>query len=438
MAATNGAIQDDGNGGWLFQPASDYNGQVALSYQVSDSAGGTVDNVTRTFNLAAVNDAPTGSPAGVLANGEEDVAYTILQYDLLTGFSDVDGDTLSVTGLAAGSGGVLSAPATGDKGVYWTFTPNKDFNGSVSLTYGVTDGKGGNIAGVDRSFYLDPVNDMPQAGDDSGTVYEDATVTVTFADLLANDIDVDGSSRTIVGIDTAGTVGNVVLDTVNKTITYSANADEFDLLVNGNTTMDGFKYILQGSSGLQTSATVQISVLGVSDGNLNLVGTVQPETINGTAGEDRIKGNNGNDVLNGLDGADDLYGENGDDVLNGGDSIDNLFGGAGNDSLDGGNGNDWLAGEKGGDILTGGLGKDIFLFAKAGGNDVITDFANGIDKIQIAADTGIVTYSQLKITGGISADGIAYSVINMGSGGQVTLTGVQTSLLDSTDFIFPA
>lgn len=435
LMATSGILQATSADSWNFIPALDYNGPVTLTYQVSDGAGGVVDNVTRTLNLAPVNDAPIGSPAGSLANGEEDKTYTIYQSDLIMGFSDVDGDTLSVTGLSINAGTLNTYNSvTGS----WTFTPSKDFNGVVNLNYGITDGKGGIIAGIDRSFILDPVNDVPVPGDDTRSLNEDATLVMSFANLLANDTDTDGAAATIIAIDKTGTAGSVVIDVTSKTITYTADADEFDLLATGNVTADSFKYTLQGSSGETSIANVILNITGINDGNSNLSGTVQSDTLNGTSGEDRIKGNNGNDMLNGLNGADDLYGENGDDILYGGDSIDNLFGGNGNDRLEGGNGNDWLIGEKGDDVLTGDDGADIFLFAKAGGNDIITDFTNGADKIQIASDTGITKYSQLKFTDGVNANGVTYSIVTMGNGGQVTLTGVLATALDTTDFIFPA
>ena len=289
--------------------------------------------MTRTFNLAPVNDAPSGSPAGVLANGEEDKVFTIYQHDLLMGFSDVDGDTLNVTGLSINHGtlGAFNSSTSS-----WTFTPTKDFNGTVNLSYGITDGKSGNISGIDRSFVLDPVNDVPVPGDDVRGLNEDAMLVMSFADLLANDEDADGSAATIISIDKTGTAGSVAIDIVNKIITYTADADEFDLLATGNVTADSFKYTLQGSSGETSVANVILSITGVNDGNSNLSGTPQSDILNGTAGEDRIKGNNANDALNGGDGADDLFGENGDDILNGGNSIDNLLGGNGNDRLDGG------------------------------------------------------------------------------------------------------
>jgi hypothetical protein len=39
-----------------------------------------------------------------LASGTEDTAYTIKAADLLNGFSDIDGDTLSVINLSSSSG----------------------------------------------------------------------------------------------------------------------------------------------------------------------------------------------------------------------------------------------------------------------------------------------------------------------------------------------
>ena len=60
-----------------------------------------------------------------------------------------------------------------------------------------------------------------------------------------------------------------------------------------------------------------------------------------------------------------------------------LTGSTGADSIVGGNGNDTLNGSKGNDTLTGGKGNDIFVYAKGDGNDVITDYTAGKDKIKI-------------------------------------------------------
>lgn len=81
-----------------------------------------------------------------------------------------------------------------------------------------------------------------------------------------------------------------------------------------------------------------------------ITGTSNSETLNGTAGDDVIKGLGGRDTLKG----------------NGG-----------NDTLNGGTGND---------TLSGGTGTDKFVFTElAAGNDRITDFVSGTDKIDFTA-----------------------------------------------------
>jgi hypothetical protein len=65
---------------------------------------------------------------------------------------------------------------------------------------------------------------------------------------------------------------------------------------------------------------------------------------------------------------------------------DLLTGGAGNNTLYGTVNGDLLFGGAGNDILTGGLGQDLFRFVNASqGNDTITDFAAGVDKLQLVS-----------------------------------------------------
>jgi Ca2+-binding RTX toxin-like protein len=82
-------------------------------------------------------------------------------------------------------------------------------------------------------------------------------------------------------------------------------------------------------------------------------------------------------------------------TLNGGEGSDTLKGGAFADNLLGGNGNDQINGGRGNDQLTGGAGADTFVFGPqtgsnlvfgarnnyGPGNDVITDFTVGTDKL---------------------------------------------------------
>ncbi|MGR3759602.1 calcium-binding protein [Roseobacteraceae bacterium NS-SX3] len=116
------------------------------------------------------------------------------------------------------------------------------------------------------------------------------------------------------------------------------------------------------------------------------------DRIAGGAGDDRAFGNTGNDAISGGRGRDLLSGGGGHDTLAGGEGADRLLGGrgsdllvggSGNDDLFGGEGRDTLLGHQGDDLLTGGAGRDVFLFHRNHGNDTISDFELGIDRIEI-------------------------------------------------------
>lgn len=160
------------------------------------------------------------------------------------------------------------------------------------------------------------------------------------------------------------------------------------------------------------------------DGRSRMWGDAGNDTILGGTGQDVIRGGTGDDLLQGGAGEDRLFGEAGADTLDGGDGNDRLVGGrdadlllggagsdtleggGGRDSLDGGAGDDILIGGAGTDTLTGGAGADIFVFAGGGfGNDRVTDFEVGIDKIQI--------------TGGFGQTDIAFDQV--GPGARMTL-----------------
>ncbi len=81
----------------------------------------------------------------------------------------------------------------------------------------------------------------------------------------------------------------------------------------------------------------------------------------------------------------------GNDTLFGNAADNRLVSGDGNDSINGGAGNDTLIGGLGTDTLTGGAGADLFQFLSNAdssvgvGRDLITDFEQGSDKIDLSA-----------------------------------------------------
>jgi Ca2+-binding RTX toxin-like protein len=100
-------------------------------------------------------------------------------------------------------------------------------------------------------------------------------------------------------------------------------------------------------------------------------------------GADRAFGGNGNDTLSGNGGGDVLAGGNGKDWMYGGDGRDSLNGQVGADRLSGGAASDRLVGGLGNDVLAGGAGADTFRFTSNDGNDVIRDFQDDVDTIDI-------------------------------------------------------
>lgn len=116
--------------------------------------------------------------------------------------------------------------------------------------------------------------------------------------------------------------------------------------------------------------------------------------------------------VDGLDGNDTMWGAGGDDTFSGGEGDDRLHGGAGNDILDGNAGDDFIRGGSGDDTLTGGEGADTFSFDSDDGNDIITDFTVGEDRIMLdgvvpgswsisydpETETSIITHGDATIT----------------------------------------
>ena len=129
-------------------------------------------------------------------------------------------------------------------------------------------------------------------------------------------------------------------------------------------------------------------------GNDWLFGGGGADTLRGGADADRLYGQNGNDILQGEDGSDRLKGNNGNDRLYGGAGNDALYGGAHQDRLYGNDGDDWLLGGTGNDLLDGGAGSDrlwgqagtdTFRYQTSGGTDVIKDFEDDTDTLDLSA-----------------------------------------------------
>ncbi len=185
------------------------------------------------------------------------------------------------------------------------------------------------------------------------------TVIINAADVLAGDP----------GITTlAGDPNKLELEDLDASSVYSvANFSVGVTLVHS-----GYQMILYGVPWHSRADTfVELAE------HLRIVGNEEADPP--TPDPDTVAGNPWNEWLKGTGEADRLDALAGDDVVRG-------YGG--DDTLVGGTGDDTLRGEAGDDQLTGGEGADIFRIrsGKWGqGDDVITDFELGTDKIALVA-----------------------------------------------------
>jgi Ca2+-binding RTX toxin-like protein len=142
-------------------------------------------------------------------------------------------------------------------------------------------------------------------------------------------------------------------------------------------------------------------------------------------GVERVSGFTGNDTIDasGAQVAIILDGGAGNDLLIGGGGNDSLFGGAGNDRLIGGGGNDYLAG---------GAGADMFVFSSGFGRDVIADFVQGDDRIELRFHDSMAAFGALSI----HQEQNNAVITAQGTRDTIVLLDVMASALTADDFIF--
>ncbi len=256
-----------------------------------------------------INQAPEGSAIEQLPNAVQAVDYIISDSSLLSGFTDPEGNTLSVINLTADQGGTISQNLDST----WTFVLNSDYVGPVELSYQVSDGLGGVINAsqmlvVDAS--LIPIVNHSPIGTLSivGSAIDGAVLSLvnTLADVdqipltgpcamvyqwYSNNQEIVGANQSAYEIKTAD---------IGKTITVSASYTDL-----GNT----------AESVLSQATNAVIA-------GLNLVGTSSANTLNGSEGSDKIDGLAGNDTINGAGGNDLITGGVGNDTMNGGSGSD--------------------------------------------------------------------------------------------------------------------
>ncbi|MEL6565490.1 MAG: Ig-like domain-containing protein, partial [Pseudomonadota bacterium] len=262
---SNGAVAFD-DGAYVYTPDADFNGTDSFTYTIDDGNGGT-DTATVTVTVNAVNDPPVAEDdSGTGFETDENTTFTTAS--VLLNDTDVDGDSLTVTGIDVSS--TLGSVTDNGDGTF-DYNPNGLFEllgAGESITdafgYTISDGNGGQDTAI-VTITITGVNDVPVAEDDVGIDFTtDADTMFTTGSVLLNDTDVDlNDVLSVTGIDTTGTIGTVT-DNGDGTFDYDPN-DLFEGLGVGETATDTFSYTISDGNGGSDTATVSITVNGVND-----------------------------------------------------------------------------------------------------------------------------------------------------------------------------
>ncbi|EJA7359468.1 tandem-95 repeat protein [Vibrio alginolyticus] len=221
-SGADGVFQDNGDGTYTFSPNENFNGEVSLDVVVVDEDGAT-DSTTAGITVLEVNDPPIAGATSYSVN--EDEVITISSEQLLANASDVEGEVAIDSVSYSGSDGIFTDNGDGT----FSFAPNENFNGDVSLDVVVTDEDGATVA-TNASIDVLPINDAPVSGDLAYSVDEDGSITLSQEQLLAQAGDVDGDDLTASNLTVDGNATVVANDDGSFTITPDADFnDDIDL-----------------------------------------------------------------------------------------------------------------------------------------------------------------------------------------------------------------
>lgn len=225
-----------------FYTYQEYVGQLNFNYHVIDDFGGS-SPATVTMNLTQGNRLPIANNETVQT--EEDTPITI---DILANDSDPDGDQLTVRLTNVTNGG--SATLNADQTV--TFTPNPNVTLSPQyVQYEISDGRGG-TARAYAAIYIQSVNDLPVASNDTAETDEDNPVSLN---VLANDTDVEGPLQ----------LSRIVSMPQHGTLSYSSTGEVTYMPGSNFYGQDNFVYEARDSNWATVTASVSIAVSPVAD-----------------------------------------------------------------------------------------------------------------------------------------------------------------------------
>ena len=196
-----GTILITANGNYTFTPVLNFNGNVPqITYTVSDGVNAT--NTTLNITVTSVNDAPVALATSPTGNEDTPIPVKLLG-------TDVDGSIASVTitSLPPATDGILTfangtpvpvgTAITPAQAAGLIFVPAPNFNGTVTISFTVTDNQGATSSTADAVITVVPVNDPPVATPTIVTGNEDSPIALN---LTGTDVEAPIASVTITSL----------------------------------------------------------------------------------------------------------------------------------------------------------------------------------------------------------------------------------------------
>ena len=196
-ATTHGTVTINPDGTYVYTPNTDYVGADSFTYEVCNTdnfcATATVNVEVLPVPVPVTNNPPVATHDAYSMFGNNTLTGNVISNDY-----DIDGN-LNLTSITLVSGGtavsngnlVLNANGT------FTYVPDANFNGQVSFTYSVCDSGSPALcstATVTIDVMAETLSNFTFATDDVYLTREDVSIS---ANVLANDFDPEGNTRTL-------------------------------------------------------------------------------------------------------------------------------------------------------------------------------------------------------------------------------------------------
>nr|WP_159063664.1 Ig-like domain-containing protein [Thaumasiovibrio occultus] len=245
-SANGGAVTQNADGTFNYQPAADFFGTDTFEYEITDVDGDT-STATVTITVTAADD---GTPVAVEDTGFTTEDTVLSNIDVTANDSLTDGASITAFDTSSANGGTVTQNADGT----FNYQPAIDFFGTDTFDYTITDVDGDTSTATVTITVTAADDGTPVAVADTGSTTEDTLLSNI--DVTANDTLTDGA--TITAFDTSSANGGTVTQNADGTFNYQPAADFFGT--------DTFDYTITDVDGDTSTATVTITVTAADDG----------------------------------------------------------------------------------------------------------------------------------------------------------------------------